>query len=208
MNLIGNGGVPQGTVLGPLLFLIMINDLLENWNDRWKYVDDTSVSECVEPSSASNLQEVVNYISTWTNNNNMKLNISKCKELIIDFSKDKRIFPSLQIADNYINRVDSAGILGITLQSNMKWNVHVENIIKKASKRLYILRLLRRSNANNETLITVYCTVIRPILEYACRVWHVNIQNYLESSKTRIENNCTFTKLLRSSNYHEPYHLT
>ncbi len=98
----------------------MINDLLENWNDRWKYVDDTSVSECAEPSSASNLQEVVNYISTWTNNNNMKLNISKCKELIIDFSKDKRIFPSLQIADNYINRVDSAGILGITLQSNMK----------------------------------------------------------------------------------------
>ncbi len=83
-----NGGVPQGTVLGPLLFLIMINDLLENWNDRWKYVDDTSVSECVEPSSASNLQEVVNYISTWSNNNNMKLNISKCKELIIDFIRN------------------------------------------------------------------------------------------------------------------------
>ena len=174
-------------VLGPLLFLIMINDLLENWNDCWKYVDDTSVSECVEPSSASNLQEVVNYISTWTNNNNMKLNISKCKELIIDFSKDKRIFPSLQIADNYINRVESAGILGITLQSNMKWNVHVENIIKKASKRLYILRLLRRSNANNETLITVYCTVIRPILEYACQVWHFNIQNYLCEDIERIQ---------------------
>ena len=165
----------------------MINDLLENWNDRWKYVDDTSVSECVEPSSASNLQEVVNYISTWTNNNNMKLNISKCKELIIDFSKDKRIFPSLQIADNYINRVDSAGILGITLQSNMKWNVHVENIIMKASERLYILRLLRRSNANNQTLITVYYTVIRPILEYACQVWHFNIQNYLCEDIERVQ---------------------
>ena len=117
----------------------------------------------------------------------MKLNISKCKELIIDFSKDKRIFPSLQIADNYINRVDSAGILGITLQSNMKWNIHVENIIKKASKRLYILRLLRRSNANNETLITVYCTVIRPILEYACQVWHFNIQNYLCEDMERVQ---------------------
>lgn len=86
----------------------MINDLLENWNGRWKYVDDTSVvlSECVEPGGVSNLQEVVDYISTWTNNNNMKLNISKCKELIIDFSNDKRIFPPLQIADNHINRVD------------------------------------------------------------------------------------------------------
>ncbi len=69
----------------------------------------------------------------------MKLNISKCKELIIDFGKDMRIFPSLQIDDNYINRVDSAGNLGITLQSNMKWNVHVENIIKKSTNSHHLL---------------------------------------------------------------------
>ena len=68
---------------------------------------------------------------------------------------------------------------GLTVQDNMKWNEHIHNIVKKLSKRLYMLRLLKRSYACIDTIITVYTTIIRPVLEYACQVWHYNIQQYL-----------------------------
>ena len=75
---------------------------------------------------------LITSIIAWTTSNNMKLNIGKCKELVIDFAKKKHCFPPLTVDEVNIERVKSARILGLTVQDNMKWNEHINNIVKKS----------------------------------------------------------------------------
>ena len=84
-----SAGVPQGTRLGPWLFLVMINDLKLPGGSfsMWKFADNTTVSEVVPSSGESFLQEAVNHISSWSHSNHFQLNPTKCKELIVCFQK-------------------------------------------------------------------------------------------------------------------------
>jgi hypothetical protein len=67
----------------------------------------------------------------------MKLNVTKCKEMILDFGRVKRNFPPLLIDNTEVERVNSARIFGVTIQTNMNWNEHVNKIVKKSGKGLY-----------------------------------------------------------------------
>ena len=89
----------------------------------------------------------------------MKLNVIKCKEMVFDFSKEKRNFLLLQIDKIEVERVISAEIFKVTIQNNVNWWEHVTKIVKKAGKRLYMLRLLKRANAGTKAFSTIriYC---------------------------------------------------
>ena len=181
-----NAGVPQGTKLGPLLFFIMINDLAVA-DETVKFVDDTSLWEIISNNSPSQLPANIMSCSEWSSVNNMKLNVSKTKELRVCFSKLIPSFAPITIRGQEVDGVSEAKLLGVVLSDDLKWNRHIDYICKKAVKRLYGLRLLKRNALPSHILISTYCTHIRPIVEYACQVWHYGLPHYLSDQVEKIQ---------------------
>ena len=107
--------VPQGTKLGPWLFLLMINDLsvsLDIFN-LWKYVDDTTVSETVPKGKISHAQSAVDQVQSWSEENLFQLNCAKTKELLISFSPQYPQFPKTNVDRELIESVQCVKLLGL-----------------------------------------------------------------------------------------------
>ena len=173
------GGIPQGTKLGVVLFMVMTNNLLANWRLRTKFVDDTSALEIIPRNSISLLNFAVSDIHELANEHNMKLNPKKCKEMLINFLHNPNfLLRPIQIGNNIIERVITYKSLGVILSSDLKWNPHIEYIVKKANKKLYPLRVLRRAGVDQNNLLKVYLCTVRPVFEYAVPIWQ-NIPDYL-----------------------------
>ena len=105
----------------------------------------------------------------------------------MSFLKDPLLFDNLSSSGSDIEVVQNFKLLGLTISSDLTWNNHVTNICTNASKRLYALRLLKRSGAPAEDLIIVYCAFIRPVLEYACPVWHFSLTQTLSDQIEHIQ---------------------
>ncbi|CAB3978520.1 Hypothetical predicted protein [Paramuricea clavata] len=124
-----HGGVPQGTKLGPILFLVMINDLElkspQTSASHWKYVDDLSLSESLSIRDQSTLQSDLDEIQQWAEQNDMRLNVKKCKEMVISYLRQSPNIVSLHINGNPLSIVSSFKVLGVTFNDHLKWNDNV-----------------------------------------------------------------------------------
>lgn len=109
----------------------------------------------------------------------MNLNPKKCKEMLICPLQHHPDLAPLMVNGVPLEKVSSHKVLGLVIMDNVKWNNNINEIIAKASKRLHIIRVLKRAGVPANDLIHVYYALVRSILEYCCVVWSNNIPEYL-----------------------------
>ena len=169
-------GVPQGSILGPLLFLIYINDLPLSLKHTspYSFADDTTLL-----ANSTNIRQLTSNInnelvetSQWANNNSMILTVKKTKSMTI-YSKRKygdNLTMEFQLQNKNIEAVKSAKLLGIHFDAYLQWEPHITYIHKIISSRLYLLKRIREY-LPFETRKTFYSSLIYPHLIYCSTIW-------------------------------------
>ena len=168
-----NAGVPQGSVLGPLLFLIYINDIVNVVNSNAKlFADDTSLFLTFDdPVHASTiLNQDLSSLDEWSNEWLVSFNALKTDTMLISLKRQTPDHPPLTFQGHQLVNVPEHKHLGLTLKSDLKWNAHIKQIATKASKQINIMKSLQH-RLDRETLEIIYFSFIRPILEYGSVVW-------------------------------------
>jgi len=128
------GGMPQGSYLGPLIFIILI-DVLRPELLTHKFIDDTTVSETVVRGSTSAMQSTAEALIEWSQQNHMNINCKKTKEMIIEpLSKDS-VTP-LSISSMSVECVSTYKLLGVMINTSLKWDYHIDAITTKAAETL------------------------------------------------------------------------
>ena len=165
-------GVPQGSNLGPLLFVIFINDIVEAVNCNIKlFADDTCLYVLVDDDpqeSANKLNENLDNVKEWARQWVVDFNAAKTKAMTI--SNRSLDHPSLSFNNTELDEVQCHKHLGVTLSSKLTWTKHIDNIIASVSKMLDVTRMIKY-DVDRESLETIYFSYMRPKMEYACQVW-------------------------------------
>jgi len=165
--------MPQGTWLGPYIFIAMIDDL-QSILELHKFVDDCTLTEIIAKYSSGVMQQELDKLNSWSQSNHMNINTKKTKEMLLG-TIVKNPPPTLQLNGQTLERVKTYKLLGLNVTDSLKWNAHVTYICSKAAQRLHFLKQLKRAAMSHEDLLYYYQSVVIPVVEYACVVWHTSL---------------------------------
>lgn len=201
-NFTPTSGVPQGSVLGPILFNIFINDLNSSIQCKTLlYADDTKIfTKITSQEDIFSLQNDINKLQLWCINNKLKLNIDKCQYIV--FSNKKISLPTSYTINNVpLNKVTVIRDLGVLIDSKLKFEKHIDYAVNKAYKMLGFLMRTTVRFLNIKCIISLYNALVRSHLEYNSSVWSPYQTTYV-SKIEKVQKR--FTRQIHSK-FHIPY---
>ena len=163
-------GIPQGSILGPLLFVIFINDLPEGLSSHCKiFADDTKLYG--SPEDHDSIQEDLLKLMSWSDLWQLKFNIEKCSVLHMGKNNPMKNYYMDINSKTTLSKISNEKDIGVTFDKNLYFNSHINNIITKANR---MNGIIQRSFSflNKSTFLKLYKALIRPVLEYANVIWH------------------------------------
>ena len=221
------GGGPQGATLGLLEYLSQSNDNADNvpLSNRFKFIDDLTTLEIVNlltvglteynvkehvPSdipvennfiSSENLQsqQWLEEINEWTDNHKMKINETKTKAMIFNFSTKHQFSTKLKLKNENIEFLNSTKLLGTIIQNDLKWEKNTKSLIKKANGRMELLKRVASFSTPVHDLKDIYILFVRSILEQSAVVWNSSLT--LENSEDLERVQKTAVKIILRNKY-------
>ena len=179
-----NAGVPQGSRLGPLLFIIFINDIVQEIeSDILIFADDTTIlASGLDPAeTAAQLNRDLSRISAWANKWKISFNPMKSKDMIFS-NKMLNNSPPLIFNNIAIERVNSHKHLGVIFLSNLDWSAQINEICIKANRKLSVLRSVKQ--LSRKTLDLLFKLTVRSLLDYSLPLFGNNLR---QSDISRLE---------------------
>ena len=175
-------GVPQGTVLGPLLFLTYINDLPEviKHSSTKLFADDSGVLKKIKnKKDQEKLQEDLRALEQWESDWLMEFNPSKCSVMNMREQKKDPLLFDYKLHGQVLEKTRTNKYLGVHLSNTMEWTTHIEHTAAKGHRTVGFLRR-NFSSCSTEAKAATYTTMVRPILEYASVVWDPTLKKDID----------------------------